>query len=396
MKLYLQMGHGMQAMAEELIKDWGSGNIILSPVNIAQKYLLPFVNRIANAGGRVLFDPQMFCHREANENLKEYTYWPEDGVSITTDTNHFTFRELLKINKDINSKYIILPGVEMNANDVEYGLKWARDGVQYFTAKTDKPVLATLCLSSDILRNASAIETFVEALRGIPADGFYVVPQPYKNQYLVTDHMWMIGLLKLLTCLKLAKKTVIVGYSNHQGLIYALANVDGIASGSFMNTRSYNPGRFKARTGDDFRRRSNWYYLPSAFSEYQIPMLDVAQYNQILDRFKPKKEFENKYSAMLFAGAQPTSTNYRERNSFRHYLHCLRLQCEILTKPTYLETFDLYDFMLSSADAQIKEFKKFGMTGSSRDFAPALETNQVSMLTNERDYGFKLRMDWEK
>lgn len=33
MELYLQMGHGMQTMAQELVKGWGAGKVIISPVN---------------------------------------------------------------------------------------------------------------------------------------------------------------------------------------------------------------------------------------------------------------------------------------------------------------------------------------------------------------------------
>lgn len=42
MELYLQLGHGMQALAQELIKSWGKGNVIISPVNLQQDKLVVF------------------------------------------------------------------------------------------------------------------------------------------------------------------------------------------------------------------------------------------------------------------------------------------------------------------------------------------------------------------
>ena len=36
MELYLQLGHGMQALSQELIKNWGEGTVIISPVNMPQ------------------------------------------------------------------------------------------------------------------------------------------------------------------------------------------------------------------------------------------------------------------------------------------------------------------------------------------------------------------------
>lgn len=129
----------------------------------------------------------------------------------------------------------------------------------------------------------------MEQLKTISVDGYYVIPHPSNNEYIVSDPSWVIGVLKLFTCLKLARKRVIVGYSNHQGLIYALANVDGIASGTYMNTRSFVPSKFKSPKDDDIKHKSTWYYLPSAFSEYKAALLDVAMQRGYLDVFFRKE-----------------------------------------------------------------------------------------------------------
>ena len=104
-------------------------------------------------------------------------------------------------------------------------------------------------------------------MKEIPVDGYYVIPYPSNNEYLVSDPLWVIGLMKLTSCLKLNKKKVIVGYTNHQGLVYSLTNVDAIASGTYMNTRSFVPTKFKSPKDDDVKHKSTWYYLPSAMSE---------------------------------------------------------------------------------------------------------------------------------
>ena len=50
--------------------------------------------------------------------------------------------------------------------------------------------------------------------------------------------------------------------------------------------------------------------------------------------------------------------------------------------------------MLNTAENQIREFKRRGMSGQNRDFAPAIESNRVAMCANDEDYGLKLRFDW--
>ncbi|MBR2929302.1 MAG: hypothetical protein IKC24_09140 [Oscillospiraceae bacterium] len=396
MELYLQLGHGMQAMAQELIKSWGKGTVIISPVNLQQDKLVVFSKKIHTVGGQVLFDPQMFYPKQGHIKLQAYDYWPAEGVSITAENGYKAInQELLRINNAINSAKVILPGIEMKEDQFAYSINWITNSAEYFSQKTDKPLLATLCLYPETIRNSLAIETLIEQLKNIPVEGYYIIPHPSNNEYIVSDPIWVIGLLKLLTCLKLAKKQVIVGYSNHQGLLYSLANVDAIASGTYMNTRSFVPAKFKSPKDDDIKHKSTWYYLPTAFSEYKAALLDVAMQRGYLDAFLPQGEFKNMYSEMLFKGASPSSTNYNETNSFKHYLHCLKVQCDMLSLNSYQETYDTYEFMLNTAENQIKEFKKRGMSGQNRDFAPAIEANRVAMCANNEDYGLKLRFDWQ-
>ena len=399
MELYLQMGHGMQAMMQELIKVWGKGNAIISPVNFKtpnNDSIKTLSNKIIASGGNVFFDPQMFYPKEGHTKLQAYDYWPASGVSITSEEGHRVInQELLRINNEISSSEIILPGIEMKESQLNYGLQWMAQSSTYFREKSSKPLLATLCLYPETIRDSNTIENLAESLKTMPVQGYYIIPHPSNNEYIVSDPSWIIGILKLITCLKLAKKKVVVGYSNHQSLVYALAGADGIASGTYMNTRSFVPSKFKSPKDDDIKHKSTWYYLPSAFSEYKAALLDVAKQRGYLDIFAPQGEFSNEYSAMLFRGAQPSSTNYNETNSFKHYLYCLNLQCDMVTKSTYQETFDIYDFMLNNAENQIREVKKKGMSGQNRDFAPAIEANRIAMYANNEDYGLKLQLDWQ-
>ncbi len=397
MELFLQMGHGMQALTQELIKYWGKGTCIISPVNMKQDKLEDYSKRIHALGGEVLFDPQMFYPKEGHIKLQEYDYWPQEGVSVTSENGNKSInREILRINNIINSSQIILPGIEMKEDQVKYNLDWISATTDYFREKTDKPLFATLCLYPETIRNSLFIEALVEAIKAIDVEGYYIVPHPSNNEYIVSDPSWVIGIMKLISCLKLANKTVVIGYSNHQGLIYSLAHVDAIASGTFMNTRSFVPGKFKSPKDDDVKQKSTWYYLPSAMSEYKAALLDIAKQRGYLEIFEPTGDFKNRYSEMLFGGAQPSSTNYNEPNSFRHYLYCLKTQCEMLTKKSYQETIDTYEFMLNTAENQIRALKKRGMSGQNRDFAPGIEANRIALFANNEDYGFKLNMEWDR
>ena len=127
MKVYLQLGHGMQALSQDLIKSWGAGTAIISPVNMSQNKIAAYAKKIRDIGGEVLFDPQMFYPKEGHVKLQAYDYWPSDGCSVTSEDVHANInRELLRINKDIDTSQIILPGIEMREDSFGYNLEWIK------------------------------------------------------------------------------------------------------------------------------------------------------------------------------------------------------------------------------------------------------------------------------
>lgn len=48
MELYLQLGHGMQQLSQDLIKSWGKGTVIISPVNLQRDKLSLFAKNTSN------------------------------------------------------------------------------------------------------------------------------------------------------------------------------------------------------------------------------------------------------------------------------------------------------------------------------------------------------------
>ncbi len=394
MDLYLQMGHGMQSLAKEFISQWNGGNLIISPVNIKQTQLIKYAKEIKLLGGKLLFDPQLFTPRDAHSKLQEYDYWPSGTISNGDILNNID-KELLRLNEQINTEHLILPGTLIKETNFANVYNQITFHSKFFRDKTNKKLLATLCFSSESLRNHSFIEQSLSYFKLLDVDGFYVIPEPIKGCYINSDALWEMGLLKLITCLKLLNKIVILGYAHHQSLIASLAKVDAICSGTYMNTRAFNQEKFQSYKDDDIKHRSTWYYLPDAFSEYKATLLDIAnQRNFLSELFLPANELTNKYSSMLFSGAIPSSTNYNETNSFKHYLFCLKKQCELLTANNYDDVYNRYEFMLNAADCKIKKLKAKGIRGQNRDFEPGLEVNRIAMCALNEDYGMKLKFEW--
>lgn len=90
----------------------------------------------------------------------------------------------------------------------------------------------------------------------------------------------------------------------------------------------------------------------------------------------------------------PSNSNYKENQSFKHFLHCVKQQCSLLTLPSYQETYNAYEFMLHSAESIMAVMKRKGIGGQNRDFMPAIEANRIAACATNEDYGFKLAMEW--
>lgn len=393
MKLYLQMGHGMQNISKSLVKLWGGGDIVLSPVNMEQSKALIYAQSIRELNGKILFDPQLFSPKNGHAKLQQYDYWPQGTISDSSILN-FINRKLLKLNIDLGCDKIILPGGSIDESNFTKIYSQIIKSADYFRIETDKKLLATICLKSGAVRNLQFIEEIIEPLKKIDVDGYYLILEPSKGEYINTDNMWAMGMIKLIACLKLQHREVLVGYSSHQNLLLSLAKVDGICSGTYANTRAFQPKRFQLQNDKEVMKKSIWYYLPDAFTEYKATFLDVAKQRNFLNYFEPQLNYKNNYSAMLFSGALPSSTNYNETNSFYHYLFCLRKQCELMTKPSYDETYSTYEFLLNCANNKIKQIKSKGISGQNRDFEPGIETNRIAMVALDEDYGLKLKLEW--
>ena len=129
---------------------------------------------------------------------------------------------------------------------------------------------------------------------------------------------------------------VILGYCNHQMLAAASAGANAIASGTWMNVRSFPPEKFRTAYEDEIKRKTTWYYCPQALSEYKIPTLDIAMLQGVLQDMEPPPEMGSHFADILFQGAQPSTVGFGETLAFRHYLKSLHAQVEAARRPTFV------------------------------------------------------------
>ncbi|MCH7769343.1 MAG: hypothetical protein IH828_10520, partial [Nitrospinae bacterium] len=174
----------------------------------------------------------------------------------------------------------------------------------------------------------------------------------------------------------------------------AAARVDAIASGTWLNVRSFKPEKFHETEPDEISRRVKWYYCPHVLSEFTLPFLDMAYRFNVLDLLQADMSLGSAYTDVLFSGAQPTSTDYSEQQSHRHYLQCLHRQCFLASRGSYKETFNDHLSVLDNAESVIDELHLRGVRGRDRDFGKFIDVNSSALTALDHARGFVLERIW--
>lgn len=387
------MGH-----ARELLSQWGGGGVILSPRDLDQSQLLRVARESQKAHAEVLLDPQCYAHDADHGRLVAHNYWK---MFRSTSTNAlvaggFTsvLQELAALAQQLGVRRHILPGMLAATVDDDW-LDLHEDIVRSArTCFSGEPVLATVALSCAALCDERQVESVVERAAQWNVDGYYVVAET-PGPYLVDNPVWVANLLILVSGLQLTGRPVVVGYCNHQMLCLASAGASIIASGTWLNVRAFPPDKFYVADSDDISRRTIWYYCPQSLSEYKINFLDIALRGGQLNAMKPDPALNSRYADPLFAGPQPTSVQWGEQNSFRHYLTCLRSQTRMSRLPMFQATMDTHRRLLDGAEAMLRQLRANGVLGGDRDFMQHIDVNRSALTVLDNARGPLLRRKWQ-
>ena len=395
MELYLQFGYGMMGHCKHLIESWQSGTVILSPRDQNLDQMNRFVSELQKINCQVLFDPQFYLPYADHKRLVAHPYWPQDATLF----NVAKIRSMLTVlktqyNAPYETSFFILPGnrnTEINDDWYNYYSLIVQEALNL---NVHNNVYITLCLSQEAILSENTIHDVLEYVDNWGVEGVYIVPEPPNNSYLVNNPNWIINLLDLTSGIKLQGKQVVVGYTNHQMLCLGLSKTDAIASGNWLNVRSFNINKFN-NPEDDIARRSTWYYCPQSLSEYQITFLDIAMRLGILDDTKADPVFGSNYAEILFSGAQPTTVNYSDKEAFRHYLQCLKIQAQNTVKTTYTETKEALRIQLETSERLTSFFNSNGIRGRARDFSDVVDANLSAIDAFHRLRGMVLNHNWD-
>jgi hypothetical protein len=399
MELNLQFGWGMMDHCRALIERWQGGNVILSPRDLTAEQLerlATSVNKLP--GGEVWLDPQFYLPHSDHERLCSHSYWPADfetGIFFQGQALSRLINQLTTLNNLLNTSAFVLPGLLATRLDDDWFLAQEATLEEAAAREQHKPLVATVALSDEIVLKEDDVASLIERAEAWKTNHVYLVCQHPKGDYLVENPNWLANVIDLAAGFRLSGKYVTLGYCSHQMLIASLAKVRAIASGTWMNVRSFPPDKFVVAYEDEIKQRSTWYYCPQSLSEYKIPFLDIAQRLKLLQRMAPTQALNGGYAGTLFAGDQPSASGFNEQLAFRHYLYALRGQTMETVKPSFDETVDHHRTLLDDAESLLQVLHGSGIRGQKRDFREIIDVNRAALELFTTLRGPILRRKWD-
>lgn len=397
MQLQLQFGYGMMDHSRTLIDAWNGGTVVLSPRDLKASQLERLAKEITELpNGSVLLDPQFYLPHADHDRLISHDYWPS-----SYDTNAFwsgsqlrgLITKLSELNRRLECKAFLLPSLFAEKVDDDW-VDRQKVIVEEAQGSSTLPLFATVALGADAVKSDESIDDVLAAADDWDVTGVYLVCEHPNGEYLVTDPGWLANVLDLVAGLRLKRKEVLVGYCNHQMLALACVGANAMASGTWMNVRSFPPAKFRAPYDDEIKQRAIWYYCPQALSEYKIPFLDIAKKQGVVGSMQAPPELGSDHADALFSGLQPTAVNWSEQSAFRHYLQCLRSQVRRARFDSFDATADAHERALDAAAALLHSLQQAGVRGQLRDFVDAIDVNRAALSVIRSSRGPMLRRNW--
>jgi len=396
MELFLQCGWGMMDLSKELVRDEVVSTVILSPRDLKPKQVRGFSKVLLSMNGCVLLDPQFYLPRSNHKRLNSHEFWPDNYDTEEFDKNSqiSMIKNLYELNLEIETRDFIIPGEKaIEVNDL-----WLKNQMFFYeTAKSISkiPLILTICLSADVLKDNDQINLVMQFVESTDADYYYLVLEHPSEDYLVDDPVWLCNVLNLACGISLRNKDVIIGYSNQQQLFMTCAGVKAIASGNYKNVRRFATERFMESSNDPNAHptRSVWFYSSTTLSEFQLSYIDIALQLGFDPSFFTHPP-ATKYTEQLFSVTQPSLSGWGEREAFRHYLIELKKQTQLLSSPSYIESFEKCMEHLCDSSNRLVYLHDKGIVGKDRDFSSALQPTITSLNYLNEIFGARLKRSY--
>ena len=356
--LYHQVGHIEKWNIDAIQEDDAGDGLILSPVHQGKSV----IERMdSNLKERSFFDPQFYLPSSQKKKLQQYNFFP-DVISSGFSTVDFSNRtsECAKLCIDFQLKHnfdrIILPARYFDQMDPQYTEKQESFCVSPFlselsTRKIDKPIYATLPLTSHMIVNESYRTNILNWITKHPnISGIYLITDHQRKKKQLNNDDFLKNYLTFCKELSNAELDLVVGYQNTESLLFTMIGDISLTMGSFENTRMFSLDKF-VQSDEERRGPRARIYLPG--------LLNWVQIRQAKDIRRSFPELWDKIHHPTESGEaalnNPNEPTFNQPDLYRHYFSVFRSQIKELSGMAVDERCNTLRLWIKNAQEAYKE-----------------------------------------
>ena len=258
MSILAQHGAGKKDRIEKGIENGSIQGVIMSPRDETPEKMKLFLSNIGDIYPETerIVDPQLYAGNfqlKANSKLRKYKH-----VKIYQTPDFFTraeTRTIVRLAKEWQKELEVSAFVSPTVIVDDLGGPWAR--IAKALAKnaitehdSTKPLLISLVVREEALRQRDLVDSWLDGLTRLDADGFYLIIHrsagAYQQRY---EPEILSSMLRI--CYSLAELNeyrVLLGYSDMVTLLLHSVGVEGTGSGWNFNLRQFDTRRFQPGT----------------------------------------------------------------------------------------------------------------------------------------------------
>ena len=259
MSILAQHGWGKGNMIERGLGDGSIGGVIVSPRDETPRNLNALLSdlEVSHANSERLVDPQFHIGAISPARPGKLVQHPHYVTRLTPLTfSPARIREFvdatLRWQRPMATSAFLSPTVMVD----DLGSQWAQIAMMLAQESLDrhdgtKPLLISLVVGEDALRQTGQVDAWLDALTRLDADGFYLVvrraSEAYRQHY---DPDVLASLL--LTCYSLAhlnRYRLYVGYSDMVTLLLHAVGATATGSGWYTGLKQFTLRRFQPASG---------------------------------------------------------------------------------------------------------------------------------------------------
>lgn len=331
--LYHQCGHNDVWNFQIFDNDSVGDGFILSPKMRSSKENI--LNLDVNKKCISFFDPQFYNPKSHLAKLSEYDFFP-NVISSGYKTIEYdkiakeAAQRCVDFQYDQDFQYIIIPTVTYEDTPQNYleilTQLYIEPFINSLSGKSNKKVLLTITVKDAQLDDHGYITDLLNLItRYNEIYGIYLIPYIHSNTKRIKDINFIYNLLSLIRLLKENDYYVHLGYSDIEGLLFTLADIDSVSIGTYENLRRFDLANFDVKDKDKHPSPPN----KRIYSNRLLQWIDLNYIGALMDYNGFDDLFEqNKY--LTYNVPDEINWHFKWPELYKHYLISLRNQYSLL------------------------------------------------------------------